>query len=92
MLVYDTDRYSLVVAAGRYTIDSVSRPDDFGEEMNKRERRIAEAKAKAELPVSIEILEHWANWQVGGSGMSHTTQTMIKKMAIEILEARKKNG
>lgn len=59
--------------------------------MNKRERKIAEAKAKAEEPVAIEILEHWANWAVGGSGMSVTTQTMIKKMAIEILEARK-NG
>lgn len=58
--------------------------------MNKRERKAAEAKAKAEAPVSQEVLEHWANYPVGGSGLGIGMQQMIKKMAIELLEARNK--
>ena len=58
--------------------------------MNKRERKVAEAKAKAEAPVSQEMLEYWANYPVGGSGMGISTQQMIKNMAKEILEARNK--
>lgn len=56
--------------------------------MNKRERKAAEAKAKAEAPVSNEVLEHWANWEVGGSGMGTNTQQMIKNMSIELLTFR----
>ena len=58
--------------------------------MNKHERKAAEAKAKAEAPVSNEFLQYWAQWPVGGSGMSVTLQQQIKNMAIELLEARNK--
>lgn len=56
--------------------------------MNKRERKAADAKAKAEAPVTNEVLEHWANYPVGGSGMGVSTQQMIKNMAVEILKSR----
>lgn len=58
--------------------------------MNKRERRVAEAKAKAEAPVTQEVLEYWSTQPVGGSGLSVSIQQTLKNMAIELLEARNK--
>ena len=62
-----------------------------GKRSKRKQRERAEAEAKAKEPVEINILEYWAKHEVGGSGMGVGTQTMIKKMAIEILEARKNN-
>ncbi len=56
--------------------------------VNKRERKRLEAEREAAKPVDAEVLQYWANHHVGGSGLSVSLQSMIKKMAREILEHR----
>ena len=54
--------------------------------MPKR-KKVEEASAD----VSVEVLQYWADYHVGGSGMGIRTQNLLKNMARELLEHRKTN-
>lgn len=58
-----------------------------GASKRRAARRAAEEEA-AKAPVEVDLLQYWATYPVGGSGLGIGMQTMIKKMAREILGHR----